>query len=43
MQKTLRAALDNGMKYFMVEQEEYPESSLISLKYDAEYMKKLSI
>ncbi|MDI9863545.1 sugar phosphate isomerase/epimerase [Flectobacillus sp. DC10W] len=43
MQKTLRVALDNGMKYFMVEQEEYPESSLISLKYDAEYMKKLSI
>lgn len=41
--KTLRVALDSGIKYFLVEQEEYPESSLVSLKHDAEYMKTLSV
>lgn len=41
--KTLRIALDSGIKYFLVEQEEYPESSLASLKNDAEYMKTLSV
>lgn len=41
--KTLRTAMDNGMKYFIVEQEEYPESVLGSMKNDAEYMKKLTV
>lgn len=41
--KTLRAAMDNGMKYFIVEQEEYPQSVMTSLKNDAEYMKTLSV
>ncbi len=41
--KILRAALDNGMKHFLVEQEEYPGSSMASLANDAEYMKKLSV
>jgi sugar phosphate isomerase/epimerase len=41
--KTLRTAMDNGMKYFIVEQEEYPESVLGSMKNDADYMKKLTV
>ncbi|MBC3785235.1 sugar phosphate isomerase/epimerase family protein [Spirosoma utsteinense] len=41
--KTLRTAMDNGMKYFIVEQEEYPESVMGSMKNDAEYMKKLTV
>ena len=41
--KTLRIAMDSGIKYFLVEQEEYPESSLISMKNDAEYMKTLTV
>ena len=41
--KTLRIAMDSGIKYFLVEQEEYPESPLVSLKNDAEYMKKLEV
>lgn len=41
--KTLRVAKDNGMKYFIVEQEEYPQSVLGSLKNDADYMKKLTV
>ncbi|WP_026350681.1 sugar phosphate isomerase/epimerase family protein [Dyadobacter beijingensis] len=41
--KTLRLALDSGIKYFLVEQEEYPESPLVSLDKDAKYMKKLSV
>ena len=41
--KTLRTAMDSGIKYFLVEQEEYPESPLVSLKNDADYMKKLSV
>ena len=34
--KTLRIAMNSGIKYFLVEQEEYPESSLASLKNDAD-------
>ena len=41
--KTLRVAMDSGIKYFLVEQEEYAESPLVSLANDAEYMKKLSV
>lgn len=41
--KTLRLAIDSGIKYFLVEQEEYPESPLISLANDATYMKNLSV
>ncbi|UFH53863.1 sugar phosphate isomerase/epimerase [Spirosoma sp. KNUC1025] len=41
--KTLNAAMKSGIKYYLVEQEEYPESSLASLKNDAEYMKKLEV
>lgn len=40
---TLKTARDNGMKYFIVEQEEYPTSPMESMKMDAEYMKKLSV
>ncbi len=39
--KILRGAMDNGVKYFLVEQEQYPVSVMGSLKSDAEYMKKL--
>ncbi|GAB3711332.1 sugar phosphate isomerase/epimerase [Spirosoma flavus] len=41
--KTLRVAMDSGIKYFIVEQEEYPESPMVSMKNDAEYMKTLSV
>jgi len=41
--KTLRLALDSGIKYFLVEQEEYPESPMKSLENDAQYMKQLSV
>jgi sugar phosphate isomerase/epimerase len=41
--KTLRTAMDNGMKYYIVEQEEYPGEVLVSMKNDAEYMKTLSV
>lgn len=41
--KILRSALDNGMKYFLVEQEEYPQSPLVSVKADAQYMKNLTV
>lgn len=40
---TLRNAMDSGIKYFLVEQEQYPESPMVSLKNDADYMKKLSV
>ncbi|GAB3894818.1 sugar phosphate isomerase/epimerase family protein [Spirosoma agri] len=40
---TLRVAMDSGIKYFIVEQEEYPESPMVSMKNDAEYMKKLTV
>lgn len=42
--KTLRSALNNSsINYFLVEQEEYPESPMMSLKNDSEYMKTLSV
>ncbi|QJD80807.1 sugar phosphate isomerase/epimerase family protein [Spirosoma rhododendri] len=41
--KTLRVAMENGMKYYIVEQEEYPGEVLVSMKNDAEYMKTLSV
>lgn len=42
--KILKTGKKNGMKYFIVEQEEYATASPIeSAKADAEYMKKLSI
>ena len=37
----LKVAKDTGMKHFIVEQEEYPESVMASIAYDAEYMKNL--
>jgi sugar phosphate isomerase/epimerase len=40
---TLRVAMDSGINYFIVEQEEYPESPMVSMKNDAEYMKKLTV
>ncbi|MCR9065000.1 MAG: sugar phosphate isomerase/epimerase [Cytophagales bacterium] len=39
--KLLRTAMDNGMKYYLVEQEQYPIDSMTSMKSDAEYMRKL--
>lgn len=39
----IRTAKDNGMKHFLIEQEEYPTSSIASMKADSEYMKKLVI
>ena len=41
--KTLRVAMDSGIKYYLVEQEQYPESPMVSLRNDAEYMKKLTV
>ena len=39
--KLLRAAKDNGMKYYLVEQEQYPIDSITSMANDAVFMKKL--
>ncbi len=39
----LKTAMKNGMKYFLVEQEEYPTSPMESMKLDADYMKKLTV
>ncbi|MFT6880003.1 MAG: sugar phosphate isomerase/epimerase [Arcticibacterium sp.] len=39
--KLLRVAMDNGMKYYLVEQEQYPVNSITSMKNDAEFMKNL--
>ncbi len=39
----LRTAMDNGMKYFIIEQEDYPAAPLASLQTDANYMKKLTV
>ncbi|TDB64552.1 sugar phosphate isomerase/epimerase family protein [Arundinibacter roseus] len=39
--RILKVASENGMKHFIVEQEDYPESVLKSLAHDAEYMKNL--
>lgn len=41
--KILRVAMDNGMKYYIVEQEDYPQSPLASVAYDADYLKKLAV
>ncbi|GAB3506523.1 sugar phosphate isomerase/epimerase [Spirosoma knui] len=41
--KTLRVAMDSGIKYFIVEQEEYPQAVMTSMKNDAEYMKTLTV
>ena len=42
--KILPAALkDSNIKYFIVEQEQYPESPMVSLKNDAVYMKTLTV
>lgn len=41
--KTLRAAMDSSIRYFIVEQEEYPQAVMVSMKNDAEYMKKLAV
>lgn len=39
----VHTAMQNGMKYFLVEQEQYPVSPMESMKVNAEYMKKLSV
>ena len=39
--KILRGAMDNSVKYFLVEQEQYPVSVMSSMKNDAEYVKKI--
>ncbi len=41
--KLLRTAMDNGMKYFIIEQEDYPQSPMVSMKNDAAYMQKLTV
>lgn len=42
--KTLRSAMDSGnIKYFLVEQEEYPGPVMVSMKNDADYMKALTV
>lgn len=41
--KLLGAAKKSGMKYFLVEQEEYPVDSLTSMRSDAEFMRNLKI
>lgn len=42
--KVLKTAIENGMKYFIVEQEFYPNGTpLDAVKADAEYMKKLKV
>lgn len=40
--KILQAAADNGMKHFIVEQEEYPESVMASMGQNAQYMKQIT-
>lgn len=39
----LKAAKKAGIKHYIVEQEQYPSSSIESMKVDAEWMKQLSI
>lgn len=39
--KLLRAAKDNGMKYYLVEQEQYPTSPMDSMKSNAKFMNEL--
>ena len=38
--KVLKAAQETGVKHYIVEQEEYPESVMASLAHDAKYMKE---
>lgn len=43
-QRVLKTAIDNGMKYFIVEQEFYPNGTpLAAVKTDAGYMQKLKV
>ncbi|SOE20862.1 Sugar phosphate isomerase/epimerase [Spirosomataceae bacterium TFI 002] len=39
--KLMRSAKDNGIKYFLVEQEQYPTSPIASMENNAAYMKNL--
>lgn len=39
--KLMRSAKDNGIKYFLVEQEQYPTSPMASMENNAAYMKNL--
>ncbi|MEZ0611301.1 TIM barrel protein [Fibrella sp. WM1] len=39
----LKQAQKSGMKHFLVEQEEYPQSPMASMQVDADYMKTLKI
>ncbi len=39
----LRVAQDTGMKHYIVEQEEYPESVMASLAHDSDYMRQLTL
>lgn len=41
--KTLRLALNSGIKHYIVEQEQYPESPMVSLKNDIAYVHTLSV
>lgn len=41
--KVLKAASENGMKQYIVEQEDYPKDVMTSIANDAAYMKKLVI
>lgn len=41
--RLLTSARKNGMKYYIVEQEQYPGDSLESMKHNAEFMRNLSI
>jgi hypothetical protein len=41
--RLLTAARQNGMKYYLVEQEQYPGDSLESMKKNAVFMKNLNI
>lgn len=43
MQDTLKVVDKSGIKYFLVEQEQYPVSSLESLAHDAVYMKNVKV
>ncbi|WP_373515886.1 sugar phosphate isomerase/epimerase family protein [Persicitalea sp.] len=41
--KALKVAQETGVKHYIVEQEEYPESAMVSLAHDADYMRNLTI
>ena len=42
-QAILKQARKSGMKHFLIEQEQYPISSMVSVKDNADYMKKLKV